>query len=225
MPAANHARCEPLWWPGTRQSLDRESLGAKGTQCVGLAGDRFRFSAHLTDVQPRTAAALREVERTIAATNERVRRNPAYVSVVFLSPLTNTTLGGYDTAVEELRGLALAQREATGDPVPIRLLLANAGDRMDHGLRAAELIADARDRERIVAVTGLGVSREGTRQAIQRLAEAGIPTVGTLRTAEASPSGCTSSTRTRRRGTARSASRTWRGRCSATTPSRRCARR
>ncbi|MFG1603406.1 hypothetical protein [Actinoplanes sp. NPDC049265] len=184
VPVYNHSRCEPLWWPGLRRALTREDLGPAATQCVGLAGDRFSVAGNLPFVKPETAAAFRDVEEDIAATNEQVRRNPAYVTVVFLSALTNTTVGGYDAALEELRGLALAQRDAVGDQVPIRLLLANAGDQVDHGRQAARLIARAKDRERIVAVTGLGVSRDGVREAILELAGAGIPTLGTLLTAD-----------------------------------------
>jgi ABC-type branched-subunit amino acid transport system substrate-binding protein len=65
---------------------------------------------------------------------------------------------------------------------PVRVLLANAGDGMDYGRSAAEAIAtEAGEDDTLVAVVGLGISREGTRDAIIRLAQydTPIPTIGT----------------------------------------------
>jgi ABC-type branched-subunit amino acid transport system substrate-binding protein len=181
---ANNRRCEQPWSAGTHQTLQREPLGAGTTQCVGLSDGGYRFFDDPPGAQPAIAAQLRSVEAYITATNKTVVKNPKYVSVVYLSTLSNTTLGGYQAALEELRGLALAQREMTDDDVPIRLLLANGGDQMNYGGRAAQLIAGAKDRLRIVAVTGLGISREGVQQAVLELDTAGIPTLGTLLSAD-----------------------------------------
>jgi ABC-type branched-subunit amino acid transport system substrate-binding protein len=181
---ANSRRCDEPWSLSAHRTLQREPLGAGTAQCVGLSDGGYRFFDDPPGAQPAIAAQLRSVEAYIAATNKTVVKSPKYVSVVYLSTLSNTTLGGYQAALEELRGLALAQREMMGDDVPIRLLLANGGDQMDYGARAAQLIAGARDRLRIVAVTGLGISREGVRQAVLELDTAGIPTLGTLLTAD-----------------------------------------
>ncbi|MFI5937971.1 hypothetical protein [Actinoplanes sp. NPDC051494] len=180
LPIRNHDRCEPLWWPGTGQTLQRESLGDKGSQCVGLAGDRFRFFGDEVSGEPGTAAGLRAVAATIEDTNAEVMADPDVVTVVYLGAFTGDNGSSYASVLAELRGLALQQLEARGDNVPIRILLANAGGLMAHGGRAAELIAAAKDRLGIVAVTGLGVSKEGVRAAIRTLDGAGIPTLGTL---------------------------------------------
>jgi ABC-type branched-subunit amino acid transport system substrate-binding protein len=55
---------------------------------------------------------------------------------------------------------------------------------MNHGGRAARLIAGSASRLGIVAVTGLGVSRTGTKDALKVLDAAGIPTLGTLLSAD-----------------------------------------
>ena len=184
VPWYNHNRCEAPWWPLTGRTLEREALGADRSQCVGLSDGRYRFFAGPIDADPGVADQLRRVEDTIAATNAQVVAKDRYVTVVYLSTLTNTTLGGYRAALEELRGLSVAQRDKKDSAIPIRLLLANGGDQMNHGGRAARLIAAAADRLHIVAVTGLGVSRSGTKDALKELDAAGIPTLGTLLSAD-----------------------------------------
>ena len=184
VPWLNHDRCEAYWWPGTTSTLHREPFANAESQCVGLSDGRHRFFADPPGADPAVAGQLQQVEADIAATNERVMDRPEHVTVVFLSTLTNTTLGGYQAALEELRGLASAQRETVNSTVPVRLLLANGGDQMDHGGQAARLIAGVAPRLGIVAVAGLGVSRAGTEAAMRELDAAGIPTLGTLLSAD-----------------------------------------
>ena len=190
LPVANYRRnydnCDPVWSLPHAQTLEREPIAnSDDGQCIGLAAPSRSFFGPPPPGAEAYAAQLTFLEYYIDETNAAVVKDPDYVSVVFLSTLTNTTADGYPAMIEELSGLALAQRETLIDAVPIRLLLGNAGDRMDHGGRAAELIAAHRDELRIVAVTGLGVSREGVRQAMRVLDAAGIPTLGTLLTADA----------------------------------------
>ncbi|GAA4942556.1 ABC transporter substrate-binding protein [Actinoplanes utahensis] len=184
VPWYNHNRCEAYWWPGTVSTLHREPFASTGSQCVGLSGGRYRFFDDAPGVDPAVAGQLQRVEADIADTNARVLERPGHVTVVFLSTLTNTTLGGYQAALEELRGLASAQRETVNSTVPVRLLLANGGDQMDHGGQAARLIAGVAPRLGIVAVAGLGISRAGTEEAMRELDAAGIPTLGTLLSAD-----------------------------------------
>ncbi|MET0424560.1 MAG: hypothetical protein ABW046_11825 [Actinoplanes sp.] len=184
VPWYNNDRCEAAWWPLTGRTLQREPLDGSRTQCIGLSNGRYRFFADPVDAEPAIAEQLRQVENGIAEINDEVVSNDRHVTVVYLSTLTNTTLGGYQAALEELRGLAVAQQDKKDSAVPIRLLLANGGDQMDHGGTAARLVAESAARERIVAVTGLGVSRSGTRDALKELDAAGIPTLGTLLSAD-----------------------------------------
>ncbi|GIF05507.1 type 1 periplasmic-binding domain-containing protein [Actinoplanes siamensis] len=178
VPWYNHDRCAGLRWPAFGSTLRREPFGVDGSQCVGLSDGRYRFFAAAPDDD------LRRVEEEIAAVNAEVVKNPGHVTVVYLSTLTNTTAGGDPAALEELRGLAAAQWNSRTARAPIRLLLANGGDQMNYGGQAARLIAGAAGRLRIVAVTGLGVSRQGTKDALHELDAAGIPTLGTLLTAD-----------------------------------------
>ncbi|WP_092546625.1 ABC transporter substrate-binding protein [Actinoplanes derwentensis] len=192
VPWANGRRCEAWWWPMTGNTLQREKLDSDGTttQCIGLADDRHRFFAgrppHADD---EVAGKLRAVEELIARTNRKVLEHPHEadrhpVTIVYLSTLTNTTLGGYQAALEELRGLALGQQQALTTQAPILLRLANGGDQMRYGGTAARLIANAADRLNVVAVVGLGVSRRGTEEAIRVLDGERIPTLATLLTAD-----------------------------------------
>ncbi|GLW29261.1 hypothetical protein [Actinoplanes regularis] len=182
VPWYNHDRCESAWRPPIGGTLRREPFGADGSQCIGVSDGRYRFFAGAPDTD--TGSWLREVEDEIGAVNAEVIKNPNHVTVVYLSTLTNTTIGGDPAALEELRGLAAAQWNSRTAGAPIRLLLANGGDQMNHGGQAARLIAGAAKRLRVVAVTGLGVSRQGTKDAMHVLNAANIPTLGTLLTAD-----------------------------------------
>lgn len=100
---------------------------------------------------------------------------------MYLSELTSRDIADYRAELERLRGIAVAQDGSMADR-PVRVLLANAGDGMDYGRSAAEAIArEAGEDGTLVAVVGLGISREGTRDAIIRLAQSDtpIPTIGT----------------------------------------------
>jgi hypothetical protein len=180
----NDRRCSAPWSADPHRTLQKEALDAHSSQCIGLSDGGFRFFDDPPGADAGVAGQLRTVESYIAETNATAVKDPDYVSVVYLSTLTNTTVGGYQAALEELRGFALAQRELLNAEVPIRLLLANGGDQMNYGGRAAELIAGAARRLRIVAVAGLGVSRTGVRDALVTLGGAGIATLGTLLSAD-----------------------------------------
>ncbi|WP_430787570.1 hypothetical protein [Actinoplanes sp. G11-F43] len=190
VPVWNHGRCEVAWQPVPGQTLQREPIGGGRSQCIGLSDGRHLFFGEVPPhADAEVAGKLKEVEERIAATNEAVLAGPhgaerKPVTVVFLSTLTNTTVGGYEAALEELRGLALAQETARTSQAPILLRLANGGDQMEFGGAAARFIAASAKRLNVVAVVGLGVSRSGTESAIRVLDAAGIPTLATLLTAD-----------------------------------------
>lgn len=168
-------------WPGA-PLLERQDLNGRSVQCVGLSDGRYRFFKDLSGVDGLDAevrTALAEVEDDIVQRSNRLKDEPNVVAVVFLGALTPRESEGYRSVLTELRGVAIAQEESMRD-LPIRVLLANAGDSMRYGGLAAEAIARAAaEGERIVSVIGMGQSHEGTRQAIRRLTEAAIPMVGT----------------------------------------------
>jgi ABC-type branched-subunit amino acid transport system substrate-binding protein len=73
---------------------------------------------------------------------------------------------------------------AGGTEPKIKLLLANYGSRAQAWPHAVAAIRDARERERIAAVTGIGQSLDNTRRAVAALSAAGITTVGSVVTAD-----------------------------------------
>jgi hypothetical protein len=92
---------------------------------------------------------------------------------------------GERAAREELRGLAVAQTETLADQHPIRILLANAGGGMRYAETvAAKVVDEARHDNRIIGVVGLGMSTEATGNAIRRLGNGGLASVGSVTTAD-----------------------------------------
>ena len=151
-------------------------------QCIGLAPAGYRFFANIPTaigVDAELAQQLRDVEENIHHTNTEVTRTGRHLTIVYLSTLTPGDVEGLQSELENLRGIEVAQSEAKSY-LPVRVLLANAGAGMDHGRAAAESIARAASRDKtLVAVVGMGISREGTRQAMLRLDQARIPIIGT----------------------------------------------
>ena len=174
-----HTHCGAWYW---EPQLQRQFLTTDRDQCVGLGSSDHRFFDDVGDVNgmdPELANDLREVEDLIHRANELAVKDPQYRTVVYLSALSSRSIADYRAELARLRGIAVAQKRSEGDR-PVRVLLANAGYEMDYGRSAAEAIArEAREDDTLVAVVGLGTSQEGTRDAIIRLADARIPTIGT----------------------------------------------
>ena len=175
-------RRDHCWaWPG-EPLLERHVLSQGRHQCVGLSSGRYEFFRNLSTVNyidGNLKSELAAAEGRINRNSKGLEGNERAVTVVFLGPLTPTGKQGFRSVLEELRGVAVAQEDNMSD-VPIRVLLANAGDGMKHGRLAAEAIARAAASDpSIVGVIGMGLSHEGTRQAIRRLADARMPMVGT----------------------------------------------
>jgi ABC-type branched-subunit amino acid transport system substrate-binding protein len=135
------------------------------------------------------------IERVIAAQNKQVQTvHHPYRTVVFLSPLTvPASIPGRpgQVSLDELRGLALAQdvayQAAQHDPavVPIRVLLANTGDRFVAGSAVASKVVErARTDKTLAAVIGISQSRTESHDAIQRLSSLQVPIVGSTTTSD-----------------------------------------
>jgi ABC-type branched-subunit amino acid transport system substrate-binding protein len=141
------------------------------------------------------------VERVIAAQNAQVdkmnRLGPThhpYRTVVFLSPLTvPPSIPGHPgrVSLDELRGVALAQDDAfqaaQHDPtvVPIKVLLANTGDRFVAGPAVASKVVErARHDRTLAAIIGISQSRTESHQAIQVLSSLQLPIIGSTTTSD-----------------------------------------
>lgn len=177
-----YTHCGAWYW---EPQLQRQVLTTDRDQCIGLGPSNHRFFGDVNDVygmNPKLANDLKKVEDLIHRANEEAIKNPSYLTVVYLSQLTSRDVADYRSELEQLRGIAAAQKGSLRDR-PVRVLLANGGDGMDYGKAAAEAIArEAGEDDTLVTVVGMGASRTGAREAIIRLArtDTHIPMIGTF---------------------------------------------
>ncbi|MGW1679257.1 ABC transporter substrate-binding protein [Saccharopolyspora sp. NPDC002376] len=177
-------------------------LWAEGDECVGLSDGTFEFTKQLPpDGDNKTEndflADFINAQDQIKRQNneidfERGKDTRPSATIVYFSTLSapklySSTLNGVR---EELRGLAMAQRNSamSGGPL-IRIEFANGGDRMKHGSAVAEQIIKFAERKKnsdspVIGVVGLGGSWTGTREAIKKLGAAGLPMAGTTTSAD-----------------------------------------
>jgi ABC-type branched-subunit amino acid transport system substrate-binding protein len=154
-------------------------------ECVGVTDGTTTFAPNL---------GLRTVMKRIKQENDAVVANGApFVSIGYVVPLPHdVTNEGLLTGLRrELEGVYLAQlranhRDGLGDIPLIRVLVANVGDQSNQQSTVIpEVIRRVGDpADHLVAVAGLGQSREATARAIQTLSEAGIPMIASRLTAD-----------------------------------------
>ncbi|WP_192582516.1 type 1 periplasmic-binding domain-containing protein [Streptomyces triticiradicis] len=140
---------------------------------------------------------LRDLEKILGHQNAQVDTDKPYRTIVFFAPLSvgseskRTAPIGFQT----LRGALLAQEDVNGShrkaQVPVRLLVANAGEYFHYGssgglntantsgVDVAQMIIDRADRDHIAAVMGLHQSRPESQQAAIELGGQGITVLGT----------------------------------------------
>jgi ABC-type branched-subunit amino acid transport system substrate-binding protein len=149
--------------------------------CVGLDLD----STALRDTDP-----LADLENTIAERNRAI--SEPFVTIVVLGDLVpdprsdSVALRGQRHGIEgAITAVSRANDPKTSGAIPkIKLLLANYGLGAGAWQQAVAVIKQARLSEHIVAVTGIGQSRDTTRAAVAALSEAGIAVVGADVTAD-----------------------------------------
>ncbi|GGP97455.1 hypothetical protein [Streptomyces roseolilacinus] len=131
---------------------------------------------------------LKPVMTAIGAENQNVVEDGDYVTFAFLTPLTskdanNLTVGQY---VAELEGAytAVAEENKKNSRPKIRLLVASMGSAQRHWERAVDQLVARKDSDRLVAVTGMGLSQQETVDAARKLSKADLPMVGDLITAD-----------------------------------------
>ena len=153
-----------------------------GGQCVGITDADHIFHESYTEVQ-----------NLIAEENERVAGGHV-VTVAFLGTFTFGEVSPMDPVrmQRSLEGAYTAQMRANhthhlSDPTPqIRLVLANVGGQQEQWEKVVDdLLPMTEDPEApLVAVTGMGVSIESTRQIAERLSTANVPMVSSAVTAD-----------------------------------------
>ncbi|MFJ1967059.1 hypothetical protein ACIO93_00115 [Streptomyces sp. NPDC087903] len=146
------------------------------------------------------APDLRKLEQTLGHQNAQVDTSRPYRSLVFFAPLSvgSESKRTVPTGFQMLRGALLAQKQVNDghrkSQVPVRLLIANAGEYFRYGSRTAagtttggghsgvdvaQIIIDRAERDHIAAVIGLTQSRPESQQAAIELGARGITVLGT----------------------------------------------
>ena len=154
--------------------------GADG-ECIGITDGTYHFD-------PR----MRAVDDLIHTENQKVvREHPNHwVSVVLLLPISSDSgsIMSMTNVIEQLRGAYTAQYYANhvqGVSPYIRLLIGSDGYQADESAAAAGTIIANASAQRIAAVSGLGLSLDGTVDAVHRLTAQEIPVFGATLTSDA----------------------------------------
>jgi len=145
--------------------------------CVGYTDGSFVFHPSLEAVQ----------ERIEAQNDLAVSGKEPYVTVVYFGQMSFRKDDSRTAGVKgELMGLAVRQyhhnRYAPEGVPRIRLLIANAGYRWEHGAAVAEWIGQRISEDDIVAAVGFGQSMETTRETIRKLSGYALPMVSSTAT-------------------------------------------
>jgi ABC-type branched-subunit amino acid transport system substrate-binding protein len=158
---------------GRRCGAGVEKRGDTG-ECTGVTDGAYVFSPGLADVEQR----IRQENESVTTSGK------PYVTIAAFLPMT---LEEHDILSDEwvrhqLEGAYIAQRRANttqswGSLPLIRLLLANPGSRLTHWEPVVDDLVGRVTSERLVAVTGIGLSLDTSRDAIRRLSEHRIPVV------------------------------------------------
>ncbi|MFF9408183.1 hypothetical protein ACF1B0_22065 [Streptomyces anandii] len=143
------------------------------------------------------APELRKLERTLGRQNALVNPDHPYRTLVFFAPLSvgSESKRTVPTGFQMLRGALMAQKEVNErhlkSQMPVRLLVANAGEYFRYGSRGglnttnhtdvdvAQMILDRAGKDRIAAVVGLTQSRAESQQAAIELGTKGLAVLGT----------------------------------------------
>lgn len=147
-------------------------------ECVGVTDGAYKF-----------AGDLKTVETKIKAENDRVTKDKdiPYVSVAYMTSftLTDTDTNSMESVRHELEGAYLAQQQRNLDATPrIRLLIANTGSHSAQWKHTVGELIDNKDKNRLVAVTGLGPSTDENLAAIRKLSAGGLALVASTMTAD-----------------------------------------
>lgn len=147
-------------------------------ECVGVSWTTYSFG------RPRFADTVRAINRE----NHRLKPG-GYVTVALLEPFTATDSDNLGDVLHELQGAYLAQYQAnhdSNDQTPkIRLVLANPGATGTYWEQTVDQLERmTKSRDRLRAVTGVGMSTDNNKLAVKELTERGIPVIGSSITAD-----------------------------------------
>ncbi|APU20072.1 hypothetical protein [Actinoalloteichus sp. GBA129-24] len=161
-------------------------------ECVGVSGDSHVFldggSPAISAIERQILTTNRDVE---AAHRQEENANRPYATIVYLVAMDTGETTELNSTHEGLMGIAAAQRRLLdgGPESPlIRVHVANAGSRMQHGEWVAQQVGRLADEDdTLVGVVGLDQSREATRRTIRALSNEGLPMVAATLSAAQMP--------------------------------------
>ncbi|GAA2157044.1 hypothetical protein GCM10009760_58720 [Kitasatospora kazusensis] len=192
----SHQYCEGRLLGSNHDAVWRVDQG--GTrECIGLATGGVSFATghdiRLNGLKPGqggddqagAALSLGTLETDIRQENDRVAALPdvRYITIVYAGSFTTAT--GQESralnSLKELAGVHLAQlRNNAGDPLKIKILVANGGQDLYFQTEMVDRIVGAASRDRsIVGVVGLGRDATDSDQAVGLLQQAGLAVVDT----------------------------------------------
>jgi hypothetical protein len=172
-----------LWSPWESCGAGLHESVRRSSDCVGLNLDGASFGEN---------DAVGDLQEEVAKNNDEVDdRN--FMTVVLLDNMTpdlqrsNIVRANVQHSVE---GALTAVRrvnenfKANNETPKVKLQLANYGDNASDEFEVVEQIVRERDRQRIVAVVGLGQSLDGTRKAASSLTDRNIAVISTMASAD-----------------------------------------
>ncbi|MEU7648211.1 ABC transporter substrate-binding protein [Streptomyces huasconensis] len=184
--------CSAAFLTANKYTEKKESGRGDRMECIGLATGEVRFADWLSDKQdekaPGSAGAVpvawtvAELEKAVRDENEEVEDGSGpFVTVVYAGPLSSDPDGAPSPVkgIEELAGVHVAQK-AINDTSSrkLRVLVANGGVDMQHQVTMADKIAAYADTDpSLIGVVGMGRNLRSGKDAVERLAEAGLPVV------------------------------------------------
>ncbi|MFD2471666.1 ABC transporter substrate-binding protein [Amycolatopsis silviterrae] len=146
----------------------------ENSECIGTTDGEFVFSPDLADVE----------NRIHQENADAVGSGKPYVTIAVLLPMTLTEndILSREWVRHQLEGAYVAQHRANktqswGGPPLIRLLLANPGSQLKQWEPVVNDLISRTAADRIVGVTGIGLSLDTARNAIQKLSDNRIPVV------------------------------------------------
>ncbi|GAA3854369.1 hypothetical protein GCM10022243_19870 [Saccharothrix violaceirubra] len=186
---ARGARCHGL------DSTEGEgyALSLAGDQCIGwIVEEDHAFGSTDERVNAVITAVVKENQRVHDQAG-RTGGTP-YVRIAVLMPMTSREGSAMrdNEVLHALQGAYAAQRQANqgrsvlGDPTPqVQLVLANEGRDQEHWAPVVRQLGALRGGDHpLVAVTGMGISIDATKQAADELGRLQIPAVGAVLTAD-----------------------------------------
>ncbi|ASO19576.1 hypothetical protein FHR81_000746 [Actinoalloteichus hoggarensis] len=192
-----HRACGILPW-----EPDARTITLTAGECVGVSTNSYIFLRNGGEQVREIEQKIKDLNRGVDQAQENGTTRPV-VTVVYPVALETRARGAADTAQDDeslkldsahegLMGIASAQHRLLHDPSSsrplIRVLVANAGSRMQEGQAIADHVGRlAAEDDSLVGVVGLAQSRKATEQTIVAFAEKGLPIVAATLSAEEMP--------------------------------------